>query len=197
MRERRRLTGEQLRAQEAVQARSDISRIEANVKVFTENESQRRKQSIRKSMKKNTKMISARDVCAGHRVGRGQEESPGEASSTFCATHSRLELCRFDLQLFQGCSICLESFEEGDIVMHSDEGSTCRHLYHEECALNFLSSQSTSLCPCCRQQFGAGDTPSTSLSSNEHFQEAFGGHAEEDVESGLHESGSAGNAIDR
>lgn len=176
-RERQKLAMEQLRVQQEVQARTDISRMEANVKVFTENESYRRKQSIRKTMKRNITILTAQDIRACQRVGKTEESLAAESSSSeVCYTQSTLELSRFNLQLSQGCSICLESFVEGDAVMHADESSNCRHLYHRDCAVSFLATQTTSLCPCCRQPFGSGDTPSTSLSSNEQFHQAFGVH---------------------
>lgn len=55
-RERQRQSEAERRAAQEEQANVDISRIERNVKVFAENEHQRRKQSIRKTMKRKIKV---------------------------------------------------------------------------------------------------------------------------------------------
>lgn len=85
------------------------------------------------------------------------------------------QLSTFQSELARGCSICLEPFVEGDAIMHSVDTNQCRHLFHENCIVSWLVAQSTSVCPCCRQEFVGMETPRTSLSSQEQFQEALGG----------------------
>lgn len=42
------------------------------------------------------------------------------------------------------CALCLEEYEEGDIVTHLG----CLHVYHQACLSPWLDRQTT--CPCCK-----------------------------------------------
>ena len=61
------------------------------------------------------------------------------------------------------CAICLENFEEGDLI--NDNSSKCAHFFHRECLLAWLDKHN--ICPCCRRPMitdwewraAIGDTP--------------------------------------
>jgi hypothetical protein len=52
------------------------------------------------------------------------------------------------------CPICLDNFEVGDIVMFSRHNhSSCSHVFHEDCLLQWLLEQRENDCPTCRACF--------------------------------------------
>jgi hypothetical protein len=65
------------------------------------------------------------------------------------------------------CIICLEEFCVGETVVWSDDPTTCKHIYHEDCIVRFLATHShrtnhgsaavagnqENPCPTCRQKF--------------------------------------------
>ena len=61
--------------------------------------------------------------------------------------------CREDSESI--CPICLEAFEDGELV---NERSVCLHMFHKECLLGWL--QNHDVCPCCRIELVA-DGPGT------------------------------------
>ena len=63
-----------------------------------------------------------------------------------------------------GCAICLCEYKLGDILIWSSNRSSCRHVYHQECLLEYFltkggaddeHSRVTTIppCPMCRQAF--------------------------------------------
>jgi hypothetical protein len=44
------------------------------------------------------------------------------------------------------CSICLERFQEGDLII---SGGLCSHAYHRECVMSWVQARDD--CPMCRQ----------------------------------------------
>ncbi len=48
------------------------------------------------------------------------------------------------------CSICINSFQEHDIVSWS-QNQACRHVFHHTCIIPWLTKDPQ--CPCCRQPF--------------------------------------------
>lgn len=81
------------------------------------------------------------------------------------------------LDFTSGCSICLDLFIEGDSVMKSVDQTQCWHLFHENCMLPWLLSETDALCPCCRQPFTdqnlSTSALTTSLSSSQAGSETF------------------------
>mmetsp|Transcript_13315 Transcript_13315/g.22040 ORF Transcript_13315/g.22040 Transcript_13315/m.22040 type:complete len:305 (-) Transcript_13315:616-1530(-) len=55
-------------------------------------------------------------------------------------------------QVPASCAICLCGYEVGDSVVISPN-QHCRHCFHAECAVPWLSKKIETLCPCCRQEF--------------------------------------------
>jgi len=150
----------------------DISRIEANVKVFSEIEQQKRLNVLKRKLRKCTRVVTASDIC--------EDEEADEASLSVHDTDIDLEKGASERRLLANCStcgICLDGFADGDIVMPSCS-PCCPHVYHKHCMLAWLASRCDHLCPFCRQPFvdptllnagGDGEvdvvTPQTSLSS--------------------------------
>ena len=51
------------------------------------------------------------------------------------------------------CAICLDSYEQGQVVAWS---SDCRHAFHQDCITHYLAKKmigGETPCPCCRQKF--------------------------------------------
>ena len=77
----------------------------------------------------------------------------------------------FKSQISGGCSICLAKYEEGDEVVRSSN-PLCKHVFHQQCLVQWLESRNDPLCPCCRQPYLEADetgasnitSPDTSLS---------------------------------
>lgn len=81
--------------------------------------------------------------------------------------------------MFSMCSICLEDFEDGDIVCQSPN---CRHIFHEDCMSEWLLRHDD--CPCCRSPYlsstppppptlptsDTGHTPIAAVTDNYHEQ---------------------------
>lgn len=53
-----------------------------------------------------------------------------------------------DLQL---CHICLDLFKKDDLVSWSKLSNSCKHVYHHECIIPWLTYHHD--CPCCRSMF--------------------------------------------
>ena len=69
-----------------------------------------------------------------------------------------------DKEACRECPICLHPYEEGDIVVSSEAGRCCRHVFHRKCLQRWLSNHST--CPCCREELlGAPLSRTKSLNS--------------------------------
>lgn len=178
-----------IRAEEEEQANTDISRIQANVKTFTDIEDKSRRRSIQRTHRKNIRIVLEEDLYFSSKSALNDDDDDDddiEAGSVQDSdtlrtedsvyTNTISEKSHFTAELSSGCSICLESFAAGDAVMHSTDVQECRHVFHKECIVSWLAAQSTSACPCCRQEFiGGGGTPENSLSTQEQFQEGMGG----------------------
>lgn len=50
------------------------------------------------------------------------------------------------------CWICLEEYKENDEVVISSNPS-CKHMFHKQCILEWLTLWHFDECPCCRQSF--------------------------------------------
>ena len=116
------------------------------------------------------------DLCF-HPKEEGQDDDIEAGSERDTETLRTVTSCNtnFTTELSSGCSICLEPFGAGDAVMHSKDVQECRHVFHQECIVSWLATQSTSVCPCCRQEFLGVETPGNSLGSHGQFQNAMGG----------------------
>lgn len=65
------------------------------------------------------------------------------------------------------CPICLDNFEVGDRVMFSRHNeSTCAHVFHDECLLQWLLEQRENECPTCRACFIADLETNSIVSSS-------------------------------
>lgn len=95
------------------------------------------------------------------------------------------------------CPICLDNFEVGDTVMFSrHHESTCAHVFHDECLLQWLLEQRENECPTCRACFIAdletnsivSSSPSTAdISENsilESDEESLSSERSGDIEQG-------------
>jgi hypothetical protein len=175
------------RMEEAEQA---LSRMEANVQVFSEAEKYKRTKLVRASIKKQVKVremdiygvLSFFNRCHlaffAHSCslllpvlqsvfdsdlrnsGTSSEDSQDENDD-----NNDDNTASFN-NLSNVCSICLESFEEGDLFAHANN-AMCRHVFHEPCIVSWLVTRQNALCPCCRQPFACMNTktPQTSITS--------------------------------
>ncbi len=132
----RRDEDEQLRdAEESLDM--EISRMEANVHAFGEQQQRRRRQELLNTFKEHTVVITTSHFEVGdeQRLTRIKEE----------------------------CTICLGTFAVGDVVVQSSNAA-CQHLFHQDCLMSWLMTQRSPLCPCCRQIFIHGLTKRPSFS---------------------------------
>ncbi len=109
----------------------EMSRIEANIQMFSEVEKSKRVRIIRSAIKDQVKKITKADLKT-KRVKRNEEdEDEGNNNS---------------------CSICLDDFKVDESVAQSSN-SVCHHLFHEECIILWLSARRDAFCPYCRRPF--------------------------------------------
>jgi len=106
---------------------SSLSRMEANIHVFSKQQELRRKERLLKAFEKHTIVLSAQHLDV--------------------STKSRVSS-----KLSEGCSICLGRYEEGHVVVQSSTAA-CKHLFHRDCIASWLMTRQSPLCPCCRQTF--------------------------------------------
>jgi hypothetical protein len=127
-----------------------ISRIEANVKVFSNLEDMKRRRWLKSALKDQLRTITKADAESQRTVERTSEKGSD---------------CQEEDQ-YSACSICLEDFAEGDRVAQSSN-SLCRHSFHQDCIVSWLVLRQHSFCPCCRRPFLCLSTPQTSVASHE------------------------------
>jgi len=123
---------------------NEISRIEANIHAFTEEEQKRRKIMLEKTFKSRQKTLTKGDFPGsmddeeGESLGKEVSKNIGNGSST--------------LFMSGCCSICLSKYEIGDTVI-SSTNPVCNHVFHTDCLVSWLMRKQKPLCPCCRQTF--------------------------------------------
>ena len=90
----------------------------------------------------------------------GTDEDHAETTTT-----RMIKLPRWDSAAPNGCAICLCEYQPGDILVWSSNRSSCRHVYHQDCLLEYFltkgggcadeHSNVTTIppCPMCRQAF--------------------------------------------
>ena len=103
-----------------------LSRMEANIHVFSEQQRQKRKQELLKAFEEHTLVITPHDL-------------EGKDSKLFAKSS-------------EACTICLAAYQVGNVVVRSSNAS-CQHLFHQECIASWLMTRQSPLCPCCRQTF--------------------------------------------
>ena len=128
-----------------------MSRIEANVKTFSNLVDMKRRRWLKSALKDQLKIISKPDMDSQSREQRTSEKGSD---------------CQEE-DPYNACSICLEDFEEGDSVAQSSN-SLCRHSFHQDCIVSWLVLSKHSYCPCCRRPFLCLPTPQTLVASQEH-----------------------------
>lgn len=165
----------------------EISRIEANIVAFSEREKQHRRKALKRALRKCTRVRFVE-------LSYARADWPNDTAHTHnmlillqIITASELVVSSIetaDKLSYQEpakfgptgvCSVCLEAFAAGDVVIHAQDTEICRHAHHEECILAWLASRPDGQCPCCRQEFVGleNDTPQTSVSSEEEFSAAM------------------------
>lgn len=175
-------------AEERDQVDSDLSRIEANLQLFSEREKSLRKATLLRSLRKQTVVLTSQDIPQDLQDDDDDDKSetdsnevtPEEASNdsiqpaaSSCSMEGELVS---PLQLSTSCSICLCRYKTGDAVTRSSD-EACRHVFHRDCIVSWLSTRPSPLrCPCCRQvfcheiaSFGSQTTALTAVS--DHFFE--------------------------
>mmetsp|Transcript_19290 Transcript_19290/g.29712 ORF Transcript_19290/g.29712 Transcript_19290/m.29712 type:complete len:418 (-) Transcript_19290:2696-3949(-) len=124
----------------------EISRIEANISTFTQEEQKRRKLMLEKDFKSRQKTLTKADLSTSledeaSSVEKLSQHSGGGGgpSPLLCLSGS-------------SCSICLTKYEIGDTVIKSTN-PVCKHIFHADCLVSWLMTKQKPLCPCCRQTF--------------------------------------------
>lgn len=149
---------------------SSLSRMEANIHVFSEQQAQRRKRALIQAFEKHALLLAPRHL------------NDSKVSS----------------KLSEGCSICLTNYKVGDSVVQSSNKS-CQDLFHQECIASWLITRQSPLCPCCRQLFMHGlykysfstssDNESTEgSSSSRHGGDSTSSTSRSSGDSGLNDS---------
>jgi hypothetical protein len=100
--------------------------MEANIHVFSKQQELKRRQLLLKAFEQHSLVITAESL-----------ETMDPA---------------LIFKLSEVCSICLGSYQVGDIVVQSSNES-CQHIFHRDCLLAFLMTRQSPLCPCCRQTY--------------------------------------------
>jgi hypothetical protein len=75
------------------------------------------------------------------------------SSPASCAMGSDdCESCSAGEEEMAGCAICLSHFNPQQLVCESNN-SSCRHVFHKDCMVNWLMKQSENTCPMCREVY--------------------------------------------
>ena len=89
----------------------------------------------------------------------------GIMGTDYDVTRSRMiKLSGWQTAAPNGCAICLCEYQPGDVLVWSSNRSSCRHVYHQDCLLEYFLTKGggddghSSLltippCPMCRQAF--------------------------------------------
>lgn len=93
-------------------------------------------------------------VVACGRDGNLTLGDPSEDGFAEAAGHSVLSasLGDDDENMSNACMICLDPFRVGDDVTWSKNTPECRHVFHEECLMEWLAHPDHNNCPSCRVQ---------------------------------------------
>lgn len=131
-----------------------ISQIEANVNLYSEIEKVRKKSMLDKACEKR-RHVSRWELATNVRfsiflnlISFFSFVLPQTLTSAQLQPESRI-----DSQLSMGCAICLGKYEAREEVIQS---ASCKHIFHQQCILEWLSSRTALQCPCCRQPFMNG-----------------------------------------
>lgn len=165
---------------EATEEDDDVlSRMEANIKVFSQSEQDKRSRAIRQAVQKHVSVIKEKPGSSSksknsntrsckknkHKQQTTKEETNDEdddqqlslPSSSSSSTSEEDSTASGPSSGGSGvgetcCGICLEDFTVGDRVAHAPH-SICPHLFHEDCIVSWLVSRKGASCPFCRQPF--------------------------------------------
>lgn len=188
------------RAMVALERESELeqmSRIEANVQIFSESERMRRIRRIQVAMANQVRRLTTSDL--KRQLDRQERMMKHEEQQHGPAIHPNDDKAHVgddqdnknnDVDVdndkgdegttTQACSICLEDFQLGESVAHSSNDS-CPHLFHEKCIIAWLAERQDGFCPYCRRSFLCLPpmTSRTSIGSQDHLSTVM-----EDVENG-------------
>jgi len=137
----------------------EISRIEANVNAFSQIEKNRKKIKLLRAFKKHTETVTKEQ----------EQDAATEEEHPVVVDEDKKSENDFESQLSTGCRICLDEYEENDKVILSSNPS-CKHMFHQQCILEWLSSRDAPECPCCRQCFMDSLERSLAVGSNNDDQ---------------------------
>ena len=138
-----------------------MSRIEANIQIFSESERMRRIRRIQVAMANQVRKLTARDLKRQferqERMMKHDEQLPPAIKSNDDRANLAVSDNVDNDKADEGttthcCSICLEDFELGESVAHSSN-QCCPHLFHEKCIVSWLAERQDGYCPYCRRSF--------------------------------------------
>ena len=97
--------------------------------------------------------------------GRGTMVGTDEDDAATTTTRM-IKLPEWNTAAHNGCVICFCEYQPGDVLVWSSNRSSCRHVYHQECLLDYFltkgrggaddghnSVKTIPPCPMCRQAF--------------------------------------------
>ncbi|KAG7342664.1 ring finger domain containing protein [Nitzschia inconspicua] len=98
-----------------------------------------------------------------HVLSQDQDVSRGKTADDTTVLVFHMDREKKDERCCTGtiCTVCLESYRTGDVIVWSDDPECC-HVYHKECLVDYLSkrknpSTKENPCPICRRNFCPGN----------------------------------------
>ena len=165
---------------------AEISRMEANILAFSKEERQRKKEQLKRLVEPYCRTLTEADLANPNTTATVKTTTTVDANEPLTKTNStdddsgsdgdthshshivatmdekaHIGVLSSQTDFSDGCTICLGPYACGDKVVRS-ANTSCQHVFHQRCLVEWLSFRSDPLCPCCRQPFlERRDTPKT------------------------------------
>lgn len=158
-------------AQRRIESDLEISRIEANVKKFSDIQQKCQRKILHRILKRQQHCVVIDSCsCSSNSTGNGDIECNATTTSNNDIESGDDDSSTSDNDNNNSgpsCSICLEHFVNGEIVVHSINRNQCQHIYHPDCILNWLSASGAANATTALTAVSALSASSASLSDDD------------------------------